>query len=225
VDLKIDRGIFISLEGGEGSGKTTLSLYLKKQLEKLGIEVVLLREPGSTPLGDELRHLLLNRLQPIDDLAELLLFLAARSQNIQTNILPALQDRKIVLCDRFTDSSIAYQSAARGLDIELVTKLCSLVTGGLEPDVTLFLDIDPQIGRERAQTAKNGGDALDQESLEFHQRVSKAYMNLAAHNPHRFVRINTFQPLDQALDEGWKFVRAILDNHSFFRQIRDPVMG
>lgn len=220
MHLRAEEGIFISLEGGEGSGKSTLASYLQQQLQQIGIECLLVREPGATLMGERVRDLILYRGQvDICPMAELLLFLSARAQNLHENIRPALKERRVVICDRYNDSTLAYQAAARGLDPSMVQKLCDLATGGLQPHVTFFLDVDPLIGCQRARDSKQGGDCLDQESLDFHKSVQKAYYKLVLDNPQRIVRLNAQQPKDHFLNEGWGMTKAILDSHLHFSKL------
>jgi dTMP kinase len=207
-------GVFITLEGGEGSGKTSVATFLKEQLEAAGVQVLLVREPGSTKLGDRVREILLERKGlTFGAMSELLLYLAARAQNIEENILPALKSKQVVLCDRYNDSSMAYQAAARGLESKLVSQLCHLVTAKCQPHLTLWLDVDPATGCERARRHKDGGDVLDRESLEFHERVRQAYVGLAVEHSKRIVRVDATQTLEQVQEECKQFLFAFLHNH------------
>ncbi len=196
-------GLFITLEGGEGSGKTTLAESIATFLEKRGYEVVLTREPGGSALSELLRDVLLNpkKAYSIGERAELLLFLAARAQHIEEQILPALRAGKVVICDRFNDSSIAYQGCARHLGKQYVEKLCLLATEGLsEPNCTLFLDLDPAIGMERVQTSRHDTfDRMEQEKLQFHREVRQGYLHLADENPERIEIVDASQPFDAVL--------------------------
>ena len=180
-------GLFITIEGGEGSGKSTLISKLYNHLafvEKR--EVVKTFEPGATPLGKSIRELLLNQEEAvITPKAELLLFLADRAHHIETVIRPALKEGKIVLCDRFTDSSRAYQGA-RGGTVGL-EDLCSLASNHLTPDLTFFLDVDPVIGLSRLARKK---DRLEKEKIDFHQKVRQEYLRLAEKERDRFVILN-----------------------------------
>src|SRR6187431_1687241 len=149
------RGIFITIEGGEGAGKTTLIESLYQHLLGLGREVLKTREPGGTPLGEEIRKILLHSTGPVSPYAELSLFLASRAQHISELIAPALAAGKVVLCDRFNDSTIAYQGMARGLGMEEVAAVCRFICAGLEPQLTLYLDIDPAVGLSRAKKSRS----------------------------------------------------------------------
>ncbi|MBF8262627.1 MAG: tmk, partial [Parachlamydiales bacterium] len=149
----LKRGLFITFEGGEGAGKSTLIDEVARQLASDGYHVVKTREPGGTHIGEHIRSLLLDHAQnrPLSAYAELCLFLAARAQQIEEIIAPALEARKIVLCDRFNDSTIAYQGVARGLGVEEVSAFCQFICHGIQPQLTLYLDIDPAVGLSRAR--------------------------------------------------------------------------
>ncbi|MGI5921707.1 MAG: dTMP kinase [Syntrophomonadaceae bacterium] len=183
------RGIFISLEGIDGSGKTTLSLALLNYIKNQGLEVVNIREPGGTAISEQIRDLLLDvRNEGILPRTEALLYAAARSQVVEEVIRPALAQGKIVLADRFLDSTVAYQGFGRGLDVEFLTRLNELCTGGLFPDLTLLLDVDPAQGQQRRY--KDIPDRLEKEGIEFQRRVREGYLYLARHDPGRIKIIN-----------------------------------
>lgn len=220
------QGLFITLEGGEGSGKSTMAKYLTEHLKKMGVETLCVREPGSSDLGERIRDILLSKREvKMCPMSELLLYLAARAQNLEENIKIGLEKRLVVICDRYNDSSIAYQAAARGLETHLVQKLCELVTGGLEPHLTLFLDVSPIVGRERAFKLKSSLDAMETEGLEFHNSVRSAYYELAAANSKRVVRLSAEIPLEKMLKEGLSLVYAALKQHSYFREILHKYEG
>lgn len=210
----LSKGFFITLEGGEGAGKSSLLELLATHLRNNGYEVVTTREPGGTQLGEAIRSLLLdkNGQYPICTQAELLLFLAARAQHIEELIRPALESNKVVLCDRFNDSTIAYQGAARQIDVKYVHRLCKMICGAVEPQVTLFLDVDPAVGLQRTQKldkeqAQTGQfDRIESEKMEFHQRVQACFHKLARNEPFRIYRIDANKPQSYVFKEG---VRAI----------------
>ncbi len=181
------KGIFISFEGGDGAGKTTLITALAQHLESKGHPLLQTRAPGGTPLGSEIRKLVLDkRDHTVCQRAEILLFLADRAQHVDEIIRPALEAGKIVLCDRFNDSTLAYQSGARGLDGATVRSLCTFACQGLEPDLTLYIDLDPEEGLRRCQSEKKGKDRIESEQLSFHQRIREAYHQIGREEPHRF---------------------------------------
>jgi len=201
-------GCFITLEGGDGCGKTTLSFALAKELEKKGYSVLRTREPGGTPLSEHLRDLL---LQPdtfaICGRAEMMLFLTARVQHLEEVILPALRSGKIVLCERFNDSTIAYQACARHLGTEQVTKICDLVCDGIAPDLTLLLDVPAHIAIERV---KDGKDRLEQEHLRFHEEVRHGYLRLADTHPERIVVLDATTSEQEVFCQAWAIVEPRL---------------
>jgi dTMP kinase len=195
---------FISFEGGEGAGKTTLINSLSKALQDAGRAVVVTREPGATPLGEKLRELLLDKSVyfPITPMAELLLFLCDRAQHIEQVIKPALAKDRIVLCDRFNDSTIAYQGGARGLGMEKIQSLCEGVCGETRPDITFFLDVDPAIGLNRAKGQQRVLDRMEQEHLDFHNKVRAAFLMLARQDPGRIVVLDAAQSPDAILNQA-----------------------
>jgi len=191
------RGKFVTVEGIEGTGKSTNLDFLSGLIEEHGHAVLRTREPGGTPMAEQIRRLILDHGQePLPPVAELLLFFAARSLHLQNTILPALEAGQWVLCDRFTDASRAYQGAGRQLGAERVEMLADWVLGGLEPDMTLLLDAPAEVGMQRA-AARGGGDRMDNEELAFYRRVRAAYLDIAKAQPNRFVVIDANRPLDR----------------------------
>ncbi|MGQ9610814.1 MAG: dTMP kinase [bacterium] len=174
------KGIFISLEGIEGCGKSTQSKLLAQYFRKLGYCVILTREPGGTPIGEKIRDLLLDpKNDNMASITELLLYLASRTQHIIEVISPALSAGKIVICERFNDATLAYQGYARGLELDRVWKLINLATYGLEPDLTIVLDLDVKDGLARAEGRSNHKDRLESEDLIFHNKVRQGYHDIA----------------------------------------------
>lgn len=193
---------FISIEGGEGAGKTTLICAMENLLISWGFSVVNTREPGGSPLGNEIRNWLLNHQEKIKigAKAELLMFLAARAQHIEELIAPAIAEGKVVLCDRFNDSTVAYQGVGRELGYSFVQGLCNTVCGATVPDLTIYLDIDPQIGLQRTKrlikenAASGEVDRIEAERIEFHQQVRAAFKEIAKDQPDRFICIDASLP-------------------------------
>lgn len=185
-------GYFITIEGPEGAGKTTAIEQLMGQLQQLGIEAVLTREPGGIEIAEKIREVILNKTHTaMDGRTEALLYAAARRQHLVEKVLPALQQGRVVLCDRFIDSSLAYQGYARGLGIEEVLSINEFAIQDTWPDLTLFFDVRPEIGLQRI--AANSGreqNRLDMEKLSFHQRVYEGYQEVLRHYPDRIVRID-----------------------------------
>lgn len=188
-------GRFVTIEGGEGVGKSTNLEYLRQLVESRGFEVVTTREPGGTPAAERIRELLLGHGdEPMPDIAELLLFFAARALHVANVIRPALERGAWVICDRFTDTTRAYQGSGRGLDAKLIERLAEAVHPGLEPDLTLLLDAPDEIGRVRARSRGNG-DRMENEEAAFHARVREGYRALAARYPERIRVIDATRPL------------------------------
>ena len=205
-----NKGLFITFEGGEGAGKTTLIDRVFETLTTKGHSVVRTLEPGGTSLGREIRELLLHqKTSPVCSQSELFLFLADRAQHVQELIMPALEEGKIVLCDRFNDSTLAYQGAARSLNIELLQGLCLAATDGLVPDLTLFLDLDPSVGLKRAQQ-KDAHDRLEQEDLTFHHKVREAFLFLAKEEPERFHVIDAEMDVKTVFEKAMKEIDSLL---------------
>ncbi len=191
----MSRGRFITLEGIEGAGKSTLARSLCEELRRRGLDVVLTREPGGTPLAERVRALLLARDGgAIDPLAELLLMMAARSLHLENLIRPALAAGQWVVCDRFTDATRAYQGAGRGLDEALIETLAAAVQRGVEPDRTLVLDLPVEVGQARARHRADGGDRFEDETRRFFERVRGRYLELTRAEPQRCRRIAADAP-------------------------------
>lgn len=193
--MHAQRGCFITVEGGEGVGKSTNIAFIADLLRAAGHDVVLTREPGGTALGEAIRGLLLRPDQePITMWAELLLVFAARAQHLAQVIEPALAAGRWVLCDRFTDATYAYQGGGRGLDRTAIAQLEQLVQGGLRPDLTVLLDAPVDIGRERA-SARGAPDRFEQEQRAFFELVRQEYLQRARREPQRFCVIDAAQTL------------------------------
>ncbi|HNP66183.1 MAG TPA: dTMP kinase [Woeseiaceae bacterium] len=190
------RGIFITVEGIEGVGKSTNIDVLVRQIAAAGHTVVTTREPGGTPVAEKIRKLLKDHGdEPIPEIAELLMMFAARSLNVNNVIVPALEAGKWVISDRFTDSSRAYQGGGRGLPMETINQLADWVHGDTQPDLTILLDAPPEIGMARA-SSRSSPDRIEMEKLEFFARVRECYLELAAAEPDRFVVIDTCRSMD-----------------------------
>lgn len=199
-------GIFVTLEGGEGSGKTTQCVRIVAHLLSQGRDVLETREPGGTEAGEIVRDVLLHRVAHLSPRAELALYLASRAQLVEEVIRPALAEGRDVVCDRFADSSTAYQGAARGLGVEFVERMNDWATHGLAPDVTFYFDVDPAEGLKR-RAASQALDRMERERLEFHERVRGAYLEIARRHPERFRVI----PTAGGEEDVWRQVKAALD--------------
>lgn len=200
------KGHFITFEGGDGAGKSTLIEHLFSVLKDRGHRVITTRAPGGTLPGQMIRHLLLNARAPLVSRCELLLFLADRAQQVETIILPALHEGKIVLCDRYNDSSIAYQGVARGLDLSSVELLCRFASLHLEPDLTIYLDLDPQIGLDRLKLIGEEKDRIEQENLDFHNKIREAFLAIARTSPQRFHCIDASFPKEIVFKNALKLI-------------------
>ncbi len=189
------KGKFISVEGTEGVGKTTNIQCIASWLDERGIAYISTREPGGTALGEKIRALLLDKENSgMAASAELLLMFAARAQHLEEKIIPALAAGTWVLCDRFTDATYAYQGFGRGLNLEHIKQLETLVQGDLHPDFTLILDIDPELGMSRVR-ARGELDRFESEALEFFDRVRAGYRERASDNPARYCLVDASSPL------------------------------
>jgi dTMP kinase len=205
------RGKFITIEGSEGVGKSTNVEFIKTCLINNGVDIIVTREPGGTPLAEKIRNLLLKKDNELmDETAELLLIFAARAQHINTVILPALAAGKWVLCDRFTDSTYAYQGGGRGMNVQLIQLLEKTVQHNLQPDLTFYLDIDVKLGLARA-TQRAELDRFESEKIDFFERVRRAYLERVKTDPSRYRVIDAGQTLEKVqLDIG-----TILKNFSY----------
>lgn len=190
------RGLFLTFEGGDGSGKSTQSALLTEWLTAQGRTVVHAREPGGTELGLELRELVLHRRGYMAPRAEALIYAADRAHNIATVVRPALERGDVVIQDRYLDSSVAYQGAGRVLDPGEVRELSLWATEGLLPDLTVLLDIDIETGRARLDDARTRYDRLEAEAADFHHRVREAYLELADAEPERFLVLDATEPVE-----------------------------
>ena len=192
--------MFISFEGIDGVGKSTQIRLAEEYLRGLGRDVLTTFEPGGTELGQEIRNLLLHRKGDVAPRSEALLYAADRAHHVATKIRPALADGKIVITDRYLDSSVAYQGAGRVLDPDEVRGVSMWATEGLVPDVTVVLDLDPAIGRDRLDAANKQFDRLEAEALEFHTRVRDSYLAMAAAEPQRFLVVDATLDRDTIRD-------------------------
>jgi dTMP kinase len=205
-----ERGLFITVEGGEGVGKSTNLAFLESFLRDHGVDVVVSREPGGTQLGEEIRELLLLvRSERVSSTTELLLMFAARAQHISELIEPALAAGKWVLCDRFTDATYAYQSGGRGVDVQTVRRLEDLVQGSLRPDYTVLLDVAVTTGMARAR-GRGELDRIEQETMEFFERVRASYLELAENSSGRFRVIDASVSLEEVQQQLLKVGKELL---------------
>ncbi|MDW7616548.1 dTMP kinase [Peribacillus simplex] len=198
------RGIFITMEGPEGAGKTTITQMLGKALKQEGYKVLLTREPGGVPISEQIREVILNKDNTaMDSRTEALLYAAARRQHLVEVVMPVLERGGIVLCDRFIDSSLAYQGHARGLDIEEVYSINKFAIGDMMPDATFFFDIDPEEGLRRIQAnGEREVNRLDLEALDFHKKVCEGYQSIINRWEDRFIIIDAGRTVDEVFEEA-----------------------
>lgn len=212
-ETPVSKGTFITFEGGEGSGKTTLIGGLADRLQQAGYDVVTTREPGGSPIAESIRAVILERNHTaMDGRTEALLYAAARRQHLVEIVLPALARGAIVLCDRFIDSSLAYQGYARGLGMDEVWEINRFAVEGCMPAMTLYLDLEPEAGLARIRAdAGREVNRLDLEGLAFHRKVRDGYREVARRYPERIVTLDAMQAPDDLLREAWLHLTAKLN--------------
>ena len=204
------RGLFITLEGGDGAGKSTQIRNIERFFTEKGLVVVHTREPGGTGISEKLRDILLDKNNSeMEAVTEMLIYAASRSQHVREKIVPALEEGKVVICDRYVDSSVAYQAYGRELG-DMVADVNSYATGGLSPDITFWLDIDPEAGRARA--AKAGElDRLELEKSDFHYRVYDGYRSLAEREPGRVKRIDASDTVENICRDIYSYLETLCE--------------
>ncbi len=204
--------MFITFEGGEGAGKSTAIKRIVEKLTSEGYEIVLTREPGGTPIAEEIRNVILDKKNTaMDPRTEALLYAASRRQHLVEKVIPALKEGKLVLCDRFIDSSLAYQGGARGIGIDNVYNMNLFATEGMLPDLTILFDIKPEEGLARiAANSQREVNRLDVEKLAFHNKVRDSFHELAKKFPERFVIIDASKGPDEVFEESYKAIEARL---------------
>ena len=201
--------MFVTIEGPEGSGKSSVTKEVVKLLEKDGEQVVLTREPGGTPIAEQIREVILNKENTaMDPVTEALLYAAARRQHLKEKVWPLSKEGKIIISDRFLDSSLAYQGGARGLGIDYILEMNQFATEGYYPELTLLFDLDPRIGL--ARIAANKGrevNRLDLEKIDFHDSVRKTFLDLAKRFPERFVVLDASKPFDEVVQDAYQAIK------------------
>ena len=206
------KGLFITFEGADGCGKTTQMKLLADYLKTQGLEVVLTREPGGKGLGEKVREILLNYDGEVSDRCESFLFLADRAQNIDIIVNPAVEQGKIVLCDRHIDSTVAYQGYGRGLDLERIKMLNNLATNGRKPDLTIVFDIDVETSMKRVGSEK---DRMESAGIEFHNKVRNGYLEIAKEEPDRIKVVDACKTIAEVFED----VKKLADNYLFTKNI------
>ncbi|WP_041140285.1 dTMP kinase [Beduini massiliensis] len=204
-------GLFITFEGPDGSGKTTIAALVAEALKNKGIDVVLTREPGGIEIAEQIRKIILDpKNTAMDERTEALLYAAARRQHLIEKVLPALKENKIVICDRFVDSSLVYQGVGRGIGIDKVYEMNLFAIEGIMPDFTVFFDIDPKLGLERTKKDDNRTlDRLDLEDISFHQKVYDGYMEVVERFKERIICIDA----SQSIEEVKRDVMNLIEDH------------
>ena len=204
--------MFITLEGPEGSGKTTAVKAAVARLQELGYEIVQTREPGGTPISEQIRNVILDKNNTMmDPRTEALLYAASRRQHLAEKVWPAIKEGKIVICDRYLDSSLAYQGGARGLGVDNILNINLFATEGTYPDLTLLFDLDPQIGLDRiASNSNREVNRLDLEKLEFHNKVRNTFLELSKRYPDRYVVIDASKTQEEVAKDTMDAILARL---------------
>ena len=206
----MQKGLFITFEGADGCGKTTQLNNVKAFLEKKGFDVVTTREPGALDIGQKIRNILLHHDGVVADRCEMFLFLADRAQHVETFIKPAIEQGKIVLCDRHTDSTIAYQGYGREQDIKLLNDLNKIAINGLLPDMTLLFDVSTEVAQQRVGSEK---DRMESAGIEFHKKVRNGYLELQKQNPDRIKLIDANNTIDEVFEDVKKAVTNLLESN------------
>ena len=203
-------GFFITFEGGEGSGKTFQAKALHRKLMKTGTPVTLTREPGGTEAGEKIAHLL-KKLKEIEmtPLTELFLFNASRAQHVDQVIKPGLESGKIVICDRYTDSTVTYQGFGRGLDLEMVKTVNDFASGGLKPDLTILMDMPPEEGLKRIRSRKK--DRFEEEDIEFHSKIREGFLRLVADDPEHWLVVDATLSKERIKKIIWNKVSTLIN--------------
>ena len=212
----MEKGIFITIEGPEGAGKTTIIEMLLEKLESEGYPIMKTREPGGIEISEQIRSVILNKNNTaMDGRTEALLYAAARRQHLVEKVLPAIEQGFIVLCDRFIDSSLAYQGFARGIGMDEVYSINRFAIDNRMPDATLYFDIDPEIGMKRINEHKGREvNRLDLENLEFHRKVREGYQLLSRKYSNRIIEIDASQPLQKVYEIAVSKIRSIIQDFS-----------
>ncbi|MCD3350744.1 dTMP kinase [Clostridium botulinum D/C] len=208
----MNKGVFITLEGPDGSGKTTIVKMIEKYLKENNVDYISTREPGGINISEQIREIILDtKNTEMDARTEALLYVASRRQHLAERVIPALKLGKIVICDRFIDSSLAYQGYARGIGIDEVMSINEFAIDGYMPNLTLYLDIEPEIGLKRiSQNDKREVNRLDLEKLDFHKKVREGYFKVLEKYPNRINKINANQPIDKVFEDVKNYLKFMV---------------
>lgn len=203
----MNKGYFITFEGPDGSGKTTITKNVVEKLSEMGIDVVLTREPGGIEIAEQIRKVILDPSNiSMDSRTEALLYAASRRQHLVEKVIPALKENKVVICDRFLDSSLAYQGNARGLGIDSILGINEFAINGLYPDLTIYLDISAEGGIERVNSRREEKDRLDAESIEFHKKVVEGYQKVIERFKDRIKVVDASNSIEQVTNDSLKTI-------------------
>ncbi|PAD85712.1 dTMP kinase [Niallia circulans] len=206
------KGIFITLEGPEGAGKTTVIDMLLNYYQEKELQIIKTREPGGIPISEKIRNIILDpKHTEMDARTEALLYAAARRQHLVEKVIPALNDGAIVLCDRFIDSSLAYQGYARGIDMDEIWEINQFAIGDTMPELTIYFDLDPRVGLARiSNTSDREINRLDLEKIEFHEKVQEGYYKVIERFPERIIKVDASKPLEQVLEDTVDIINRFL---------------
>jgi dTMP kinase len=206
----MQKGLFITVEGTDGSGKTTQIKLMEKNFKEMGYDVILSREPGGTRISEIIRDLILDpENKEINPLTEMILYAASRAQHVMEVIRPAIDQGKVVICDRFVDSSYAYQGCGRGVDLKIVADVNRVAIDGVMPDITFFLDIDPEVAIKRRIDA-TGADRIEQEKIDFHYRVYEGYKKMAFLFPDRIKTIDASKSIEEISSQINRYLKELI---------------
>lgn len=213
------KGMFIVFEGPEGSGKTTVGKFIENYLKELNIDFITTREPGGIAISEKIREVILDKENTkMDGRTEALLYAAARRQHLVEKVIPALNEGKIVLCDRFVDSSLAYQGHARGLGMDEVMRINEFAIDGYMPNLSILFDLPPEIGLERiAKNSDREVNRLDLENLEFHHKVREGYFKLCEKYTDRIIKIDASKTLNEVVEDTRKIIVALLKENKYIK--------
>ncbi|KLV22191.1 thymidylate kinase [Niallia circulans] len=206
------KGIFITLEGPEGAGKTTVIDMLLNYYQEKELQIIKTREPGGIPISEKIRNIILDpKHTEMDARTEALLYAAARRQHLVEKVIPALNDGAIVICDRFIDSSLAYQGHARGIDMDEIWEINQFAIGDTMPELTIYFDLDPRVGLARINnTSDREINRLDLEKIEFHEKVQEGYYKVIERFPERIIKVDASKPLEQVLEDTVDIINRFL---------------
>tara|TARA_R110002012_G_scaffold76827_2_gene194226 strand:- start:21212 stop:21847 length:636 start_codon:yes stop_codon:yes gene_type:complete len=208
------KGFMVVFDGSNGAGKTTVINEVEKYLKTKGLDVIMTREPGGTPIGEKIRNIILDSSTPeMCDMTELMLFGAGRAQHIQEKIIPALDDGKIIISDRFDAATFSFQHYARGIDIDIITKINNLALDGFKPDMNIILDLDPLEGLKRVKQRGEGLDRLEDEKLDFLDKARNGYLSQAKDQPDKFEVIDASKTKECVLQDVIKVIDSLLEKH------------